>query len=179
MFVSDDILKFWFSEIPNSAWWTKNPDFDSEIRERFLPCYRSVAAGECYQWRESPEGSLAEVIVLDQFPRNMFRDQPEAFAYDSLALVLAQVAISKGFDAQLESPKKSFLYMPFMHSESKKIHIWAEKLFRVAKLSSLDFELKHKQIIDRFGRYPHRNKVLGRESTPEEIEFLKGPDSSF
>ncbi|EWH08044.1 hypothetical protein DS2_19376, partial [Catenovulum agarivorans DS-2] len=125
-------------------------------------------------------GSLAEIIILDQFSRNIYRDQPEAFASDAMALALAQFAISQQFDQQLLPIQQAFLYMPFMHSESKLIHVEAVKLFEAAGwTNNLEFELQHKNIIDKFGRYPHRNKILGRQSTKEEIEFLQQPNSSF
>lgn len=171
------VLIFWFEEIPQEMWWKKDLEFDRNIKKRFLELHQKVAQGEAFSWRQTPEGCLAEVIVLDQFSRNMFRGHADSFRYDGLALVMAQNAIEKGFDQKIEESKRSFLYMPFMHSESAVIHEQAVKLFE--KLGSMDFELKHKAIIDRFGRYPHRNEILGRESTPEELEFLKGPNSSF
>ena len=129
---------------------------------------------------QTPEGRLAEIIVLDQFSRNLYRDQPHAFAYDNMALILAQEAISLQLDAQLSPEQRAFLYMPFMHSESKLIHEFALKLFqRLGNEINLNFEKKHKVIIDRFGRYPHRNALLGRVSTPEELAFLTQPNSSF
>jgi len=128
----------------------------------------------------SAEGRLAEIIVLDQFSRNIYRGTARAFAQDSLALALAQEAISQDLDKQLSPEQRSFLYMPFMHSESKLIHEFALKLFqRLGNQANLEYEIKHKIIIDRFGRYPHRNQILGRESTEEELSFLTQPDSSF
>ena len=175
------VLKFWFEEINSAQHWKKDPEFDALISDRFKETYRAAVAGELFGWRESSDGALAEVIVLDQFSRNIFRDQPEAFAADALALSFAQNAVSRGFHKEISSDRRSFLYMPYMHSESKKIHEEAVKVFGDPEWGSgsMDFELKHKAIIDRFGRYPHRNEILGRESTPEEIEFLKGPGSSF
>ena len=135
---------------------------------------------ELFEWRTSAKGRLAEIIVLDQFSRNMFRDTPLAFASDPLALVLSQEAISIGADEVLTSTQRSFLYMPFMHSESLIIHEAAVQLFtKNGVQSNLDFEMKHKAIIEQFGRYPHRNEILGRESTAEELEFLKQPGSGF
>ena len=173
----EEILAFWFEEIEPAKHWVKDPEFDQLLRDRFGAVHRAATQGELYQWREKPEGRLAEVIVLDQFSRNMFRDQPESFASDSLALMLAQEAVANGADKQIDPGRVSFLYMPYMHSESPIIHKVAVELFAVH--GSMEFELKHKAIIDRFGRYPHRNECLGRESTPEELEFLQGPDSSF
>lgn len=175
------VLKFWFEEITTEQHWKKDPEFDSLISDRFKETHKAAMAGELFQWRESAEGALAEIIVLDQFSRNIYRDKTEAFASDSLALCLAQNAISRGYHKEVSPERRSFLYMPYMHSESKKIHLEAVKIFGDPEWgsSALDFELKHKTIIDRFGRYPHRNEILGRKSTPEEVEFLKGPDSSF
>jgi len=175
-----DILNFWFEEISPKSWWVKDETFDQLLRDRFLDIHHSAAQAELYSWRLQPEGRLAEIIVLDQFSRNMFRDTPAAFAQDVLALVLSQTAIDAGDDQRLDSQQQAFLYMPFMHSESPVMHQRAVDLFSQPGLEgNLDFELKHKEIIDRFGRYPHRNLVLGRESTNEELEFLAGPDSSF
>ena len=174
----DAILNFWFKEIEPAARWKKDPKFDSMVRERFGAIHTAAAASELFSWRDSAPGRLAEIIVLDQFSRNMFRDTPAAFTTDPLALALAQEAVRSGVDQELSTSERSFLYMPYMHSESKVVHAEAIKLFDLEGLS-LEFEKKHKVIIDRFGRYPHRNEILGRESTPEEVEFLKGPGSSF
>lgn len=173
-----DIIEFWFHEIQPKDWWVKDHSFDKMIRERFLDIHAQAARCELYEWRQEPLGRLAEIIILDQFSRNMFRDQPEAFANDSLALSLAQEAVAGEHNQKLNTTQKSFLYMPYMHSESKLIHEVALKLFEDTP-DNLDFEIKHKNIIDRFGRYPHRNKLLNRVSTPEEITFLQGPNSSF
>lgn len=176
----EEVIRFWFKEISSSQMWGKDPEFDSLIRERFLPTLLAANQGELFSWRKKPEGRLAEIIVLDQFSRNIFRNQPESFASDSLALVLAQEAVFHGYDKDIPSDRVSFLYMPYMHSESLRIHEQAVQLFSEPHLKgSLEFELKHKKIIEKFGRYPHRNKILGRVSTPVEIEFLKGPGSSF
>ncbi|MDG1858272.1 MAG: DUF924 domain-containing protein, partial [Emcibacteraceae bacterium] len=175
-----DIINFWFEEITPKDWWIKNTAFDKKIKSRFHDIYKSAAAGELVNWRYDPMSALAEIIVLDQFPRNMFRDKKQAFATDPLAVCVAQVTIDKGFDQELENSHKLFMYMPFMHSESAEIHKSAELLFSAPGLEqNYEFEIKHKAIIDRFGRYPHRNKILGRRSRKEEIEFLKEPNSSF
>ena len=177
---ADAILTFWFEEITPKQWWVKDSDFDQMINERFATIHQAAHAGELFSWRESAEGRLAEVIVLDQFSRNIYRDTPASFASDPLALCLAQHAVSLGLDEQLNGQYCQFLYMPYMHSESAAIHRVAEQLFSNPRLpAGLDFELKHKAIIDRFGRYPHRNAILGRTSTAEEVEFLKQPGSSF
>lgn len=175
-----NILDFWFDEITPKQWFEKNNDFDQMLRDRFLDLHASASQGELFHWRDNIEGRLAEIIVLDQFSRNMFRDDPKAFAYDGIALVLAQESIQTKQDQQLKPPKRSFLYMPFMHSESLAIHEEAVKLFSQPGLEdNYEYELKHKVIIERFGRYPHRNELLGRTSTPEEIAFLQEPDSHF
>jgi uncharacterized protein (DUF924 family) len=133
-----------------------------------------------FSWRETSLGRLAEVIILDQFSRNMYRDTPQSFAYDALALALSQSAIAEGYDEELSLEMRSFLYMPFMHSESLAIHEEATKLFaRLGVASTIEFEFKHKNIIERFGRYPHRNIILGRVSTAEEEAFLHLPNSNF
>lgn len=180
MITANEVLHFWFSEISPQLWFTKDEKFDERLRSLFLPIHAQANKCETYLWRETPEGRLAEILVLDQFSRNMFRDRPEAFASDSLALALSQEAIRGGADQELPITQRAFLYMPFMHSESPLIHEQAVKLFSHPGLEeNLDFEYRHKKIIDRFGRYPHRNSALGRTSTPEEIEFLAQPGSGF
>jgi len=174
------VLDFWFNEISPKMWWQKDLEFDAEIVQRFGLLHQQAVHGELFEWRENAESSLAEVIVLDQFSRNIYRDAPQAFAADPLALALAQQAIKNGFDKLVEAEMRSFFYLPFMHSESKRIHEEAVKLYTAhGNENNLEFEIKHKVIIDRFGRYPHRNEILGRVSTQEEIAFLKEPDSSF
>ena len=174
------ILKYWFEEIDRSHWWSKNDAFDQRIRERFAGIHAKAIRCELFDWRKDAEGRLAEIIVLDQFSRNMFRDSPLSFANDSLALALSQEAISVGANQKLSPIQRSFLYMPFMHSESLIIHEIAMDLYKNNGIqSNLDFEIKHQDIIKRFGRYPHRNRILGRASTKVEIEFLKQPGSGF
>ncbi|MEX1196519.1 MAG: DUF924 family protein [Pseudohongiellaceae bacterium] len=176
----EDVLAFWFEEIEPKQWWKKDPAFDRLIAERFGALHASAAQCELFNWRETPRGRLAEILILDQFPRNIHRDTPVAFATDPLALALAQEAVAAAADQPLEPIQRSFLYMPFMHSESLKIHEMAEQLYRDNGLpDNLDFELRHKAIIERFGRYPHRNAILGRSSTEEEAAFLNEPGSSF
>lgn len=176
----DEVLNFWFAELDPKMWWMSDPQLDAQIEQRFGALLAQALAGELYGWRKHARGRLAEVIVLDQFSRNIFRGTPSAFAQDPQALVLAQEAIAAGAHASLSAIECNFLYMPFMHSESRLIHQWAERLFHDNGLEdSYDFELKHKTIIDRFGRYPHRNAILGRASTAEEVEFLQQPNSSF
>jgi uncharacterized protein (DUF924 family) len=175
-----DIIHFWYTEIPPRNWFIKDLAFDTMLKRRFGDIHQRAAAGELAHWRKKPLGKLAEIIVLDQFSRNLFRDSSKAFAYDGQALVLAQSAIEQGADLGLLPKQKSFMYMPFMHSESAVIHKQGVSLFQQSGLEdNYEFELKHQVIIDRFCRYPHRNDILGRSSTPEELVFLSQPGSSF
>jgi uncharacterized protein (DUF924 family) len=174
------ILKFWFEEIDHSQRWSKDDEFDQRIRKRFAEIHAQAIRCELLSWRKEAEGRLAEIIVLDQFSRNMFRDSPLSFANDSLALALSQETISVGADQELSPIQRSFLYMPFMHSESLIIHEIAVDLYKNNGIqANFDLEIKHQDIIKRFGRYPHRNKILGRVSSKEEIQFLKQPGSGF
>lgn len=176
----DEVLAFWFDEVEPKAWWVADPDFDALIKERFGTLLKTASHGELYLWRREAKGRLAEILVLDQFSRNIYRNTPEAFAQDAMALALAQEAVAAGDHEGLSETERTFLLLPYMHSESALIHVEAERLYRqYAPEENYQFELKHKSIIDRFGRYPHRNVILGRESTPEEIEFLKRPGSRF
>lgn len=176
----EDVLRFWFEEIEPKRWWAADPAFDDLVRRRFDTLLQRAAQGELYAWRTSPKGRLAEVIVLDQFSRNVYRGTAAAFAQDPMALALAQEAVAAGAHEALTPIERTFLLMPYMHSESRLIHVEAEVLFReFAPPDNYDFELRHKAIVDRFGRYPHRNAILGRASTPEELEFLKQPGSGF
>lgn len=174
------VLKFWFEEIEPKMWWAVDPAFDDQIRQTFGPLLAQASQGELYPWRKEAKGRLAEIIVLDQFSRNVHRNTPSAFSQDPMALVLAQEAVATNIHKKLSETERAFLLLPYMHSESKLIHVQAEALYReYAPKGNYEFELKHKAIIDRFGRYPHRNQILKRESTSEEIEFLKQPGSSF
>lgn len=173
-----EIITFWFKDCSPSQWFMKDPAFDEQIRNRFIETYQKAASGETSGWRKNPEGRLAEIIVLDQFSRNMFRDTPRAFESDSLSLKLAGEAIEAGADKKLNFQQRRFLYMPYMHSESPEAHKKSFWLFlSLWDPFTLFYEMKHKKIIDRFGRYPHRNQALGRISTPEEIEFMKNNKS--
>ena len=175
-----DIICFWFEDTQPKFWFTKNEQFDQLIRERFEAIYIAATRCELSHWRETPEGRLAEIIVLDQFSRNMYRDSAAAFLFDSLAVALCQEAIRVGDDHKLDLQKRKFLYMPLMHSESLIVHEQAMQVFSQPGLEdNYEYELKHKVIIEKFGRYPHRNKLLNRESTQQEIEFLQQPGSSF
>jgi len=176
----DAILAFWFEEVSPRQWWARDDGFDRLITSRFGALHAAAGRCELFAWRASAAGRLAEIIVLDQFSRNIHRDSPAAFACDALALALAQWAVAVGADREISVERRAFLYMPYMHSESPAIHALAVPLFGAPGLEgNLGFELRHKAIIDRFGRYPHRNAILGRRSTPEEIAFLQTPGSSF
>lgn len=172
-----DVINFWFDELGAAGWYKKSTDIDQLITKKFAGLLDQVIAGEMAYWREHALGALAEVIVLDQFSRNIYRDSVKAFTQDPQALCLAQFAIAKGFDKQLSEQQRVFFYMPFMHSESALIHQQAMVFFKGT--TNYEFEVKHKAIIDKFGRYPHRNEILGRESTSQEREFLLLPGSSF
>ena len=177
---ADQILTFWFEDIDPKLWWIKDVEFDIQIKQRFESVLFQAKHGELSHWLITPQGRLAEIIMLDQFSRNIYRDTPAAFEADAIALVLAQEAVAQRVDTALKSKQVPFLFMPYMHSESATIHQVAVELFnREAAITNLTFELRHKAIIDRFGRYPHRNIILGRESTAEEIAFLTEPGSSF
>lgn len=177
---ADDILKFWFQDIEQSQWWVKDLTFDKLIIDKFSAIHQSANSCELFSWRATAKGRLAEIIILDQFSRNMYRDKARSFSCDPLALALAQEAIVVGADKALNAGERNFLYMPFMHSESLIIHQQAIQLYADNGVeTSIDFENKHKVIIEKFGRYPHRNEILKRISTAEETAFLTGPDSSF
>jgi uncharacterized protein (DUF924 family) len=175
-----DVLKFWFEQTEPDQWFEKNPAFDASIRKRFLGLHESLVSRGSNVLLADAQTALAAVIVLDQMSRNIFRDTPRAFAADSQALWVAEAAIVRGFDAGLTKDQRMFLYLPFQHSEDRQ-----SQARSVALTASLgDPELQkwaeaHRAIVDRFGRFPHRNRVLGRISTTDETEFLKQPDSSF
>ncbi|MCU0757255.1 MAG: DUF924 domain-containing protein [Xanthomonadales bacterium] len=174
-----EVLDFWFAQIDPAQWFAVDAAFDARIRTRFAELLVQAAAAELSAWRVSAQGRLAEVIVLDQFSRNVHRGTPAAFAQDPMALVLAQEAVAGGALQQLDPVQRNFLLLPYMHSESRRIHAVAEALYREYAPAQLDFELQHRAIIDRFGRYPHRNAILGRVATAAEIEFLRQPGSRF
>lgn len=179
-----DVLLFWFGPpgergAAQKRWFVKSDAFDREIRSRFLPLYEAAAAGKLAHLKESAADCLALIVLLDQFPRNMFRGTPRAFATDSLALAAARHAIAGGYDRDWLRVEKIFAYLPFEHSESLADQERACELMRPLGDEQYDYALRHKAIIERFGRFPHRNAILGRGSTPEEIEFLKQPGSGF
>ncbi len=174
------VLHFWFEELTAAQHFAKDAALDAAIAQRFGPTLEAAARGELSGWRASTPGRLAEIVVLDQFSRNVWRDTPRAFAQDTVALVLAQELVASGQDRALHPAQRAFAYMPYMHSESAVIHAQAVVLFSQPGLEgNLAFERQHQAIIERFGRYPHRNAVLGRVSTVEEQAFLQGPGSSF
>lgn len=175
-----EVLQFWFVESTPQMWFKKDLAFDERVRSRFEHVHEQASRCELAPWRDTIEGRLAEIIVLDQFSRNMYRGLPKAFAQDALALALAQEALRYPQHKTLSAAQRSFLYMPFMHSESRLIHEQALKLFAEEGLEdNLKFEVLHKEQIDQFGRYPHRNEILGRVSTPEEIAFLRTSPGGF
>lgn len=174
------VIDFWFDELDSDQWWQKDAALDRHIERRFADVHRQAVQAETVSWRSESLGRLAEIIVLDQFSRNIYRHHSEAFRYDGQALVLAQEAVSLKADKDLTPIQQSMLYMPFMHSESPAIHQQAVELFKSCGIQTvLDFEHEHKQIIDRFGRYPHRNAVLGRASTAVELEYLSQAGAGF
>ena len=176
----EDVLHFWFTETAPPQWWKADPQFDAVIAARYGALHARAVLGEWFEWRQQPRGRLAEIIVLDQFSRNLFRGTARAFAGDAMALALAQEAVAGLHDQALAPLERSFLYMPYMHSESPVIHVHAERLFASLGMpESHRSEREHKAIVDRFGRYPHRNAALGRPSTAAELEFLAGPGARF
>ncbi len=192
MSLVQDILHFWFGQ-PGSAlrgsfrdaWFKKDPAFDDEIRRHFLGTTEAAARGEHDRWQVDPEGALALVLALDQFPRNLYRGSPKAFAADSKARAVASAAIDRGFDRGLPSSERLFFYLPFEHSESLADQELSVELFKrlaeddPSRAEIVPYALRHQEIIQRFGRFPHRNVALGRESTDDEIAFLKEPMSAF
>lgn len=176
----EEMLTFWFKETEPRKWWVVDSAFDDLLKTKFHRVLTQAAFGELFAWRATARGRLAEIIVLDQFSRNIYRGTPQAFSQDPQALVLSQEAVSTGALDALEEVERTFLLMPYMHSESSVIHVQAEVLFKAfAPPGNFEFELRHKAIIDRFGRYPHRNNILSRVSSAEEIEFLQQPGASF
>ena len=171
-----EVLDFWFGR-DGKTWFGKDPQFDAEVRARFLPLYERAAAGGLADWKEAPASCLALVIVLDQFPRNMFRGTARAFAADALALEAARTIVARGWDRNYSPNQRTFAYLPFEHSESLEDQERSLQLF--AGSENFEWARKHYEIVLRFGRFPHRNAALGRESTPEEADFLSRPGSSF
>ena len=185
---ADDVLDFWFGREGKpgygdfrEAWFTKDPEFDGQVRERFEALHEAAASGELDGWMEEARTCLALVILLDQFPRNMFRGDPRSYATDHKAQLAAEHAVDGALDRELPAFQRMFFYMPFMHSENLEHQRRSVELFRAlgGASNSSDYAVRHMEIIERFGRFPHRNEVLGRRTTPEEEEFLTQPGSSF
>ncbi|HEY2336034.1 MAG TPA: DUF924 family protein [Burkholderiales bacterium] len=179
---AEEVLRFWFdpaldAKERSKRWFTKDAAFDAEIRRRFLPLHEAAAAGRLPGWQADPRECLALVVVLDQFPRNMFRGGPRAFATDELAREAARALLPRA--GELSADERLFAYLPFEHSESLADQDLTCELMRDFDADLLRYALRHREIIARFGRFPHRNAILGRESTPEEMEFLKQPGSGF
>ena len=174
------VLDFWFSQRVKSLWFKKSESFDREIKEHFEPMYRQAKQGELDRWQELPHSTLALIILLDQFPRNMYRQSPQAFATDDQAVALTKYAIANNYQQSLTTEQQTFLYMPLMHSEQKADQSLCVELFTKLGLEdNLKFARKHQEIINRFNRFPHRNQILGRKSTATEQEFLQQPGSRF
>ncbi|MCB1856946.1 MAG: DUF924 domain-containing protein [Gammaproteobacteria bacterium] len=168
-----EVLDFWYTGRMPSYWFSSTPAIDDEIRASFEPLWERARAGRLVQWQASSEGALALVIVLDQFPLNMFRGHPKSFATEQQALEVTKLAVQRKLDRALPNNRLAFLYMPLMHSENLADQDLSVRLFRDAKLDdSIEFALHHREIIRRFGRFPHRNKILGRASTAAEISYL-------
>ena len=167
----DDVLAFWREAGPE-CWFAKSDAFDAEICDKFLPTYEAAAAGKLAAWEDTAEGALALVIVLDQFPRNMFRGQAQCFAADPLARQVANRALKRGYDQDVPPIERGFLVLPFMHSEDMDDQKRCVALYREAEDENLKHAERHADIIRRFGRFPHRNAALGRETTPEEQAYL-------
>ena len=175
-----EVLSFWFEELSPEQWFKKDVVVDQTIHSRFGALYEELAASGGSAWLDSAEGCLAAIIVLDQFSRNLFREDARAYATDAVALAIAKGALDRGFDLNFEVNHKKFLYMPFQHCEDLKDQIRSVELFTsLGDPSTLDYARRHKDVVERFGRFPHRNAALGRSSTPEELEFLEQPNSSF
>ena len=172
---SKDVLELWFSSAQQSRWYAKDDEFDAEIRRRFLATYEAACSGNLDEWRQTPQSLLALIILLDQFPRNMFRGSPRAFALDAQAVSLTKEGIEKGFDRCLSGAQVDFFHMPLMHSES----LADQDLLVELGHGDNRYAREHREIIARFGRFPHRNETLGRKNTVDEDSYLKQPHPSF
>jgi len=174
----EQILEFWFKEIDRKVWFNSTPEFDAQLKERFERVYLSALNNELENWENSPQGSVALVIVLDQFPLNMYRGLPQSFSGESKSREVARRAIKNNFDLELPGEQKAFLYMPFMHSEDLGDQDLSVMLYSKAGLDhNLRFAKHHREIVRKFGRFPHRNKILGRESTEAEIAYLNSKEA--
>ena len=188
---AERVLRFWFGDPsdasfgqPRKQWFAKDTQFDAQVQAEFGALHAALASGAHPEWQDQPRTCLAYVIVLDQFSRNLFRDDPRAFAHDARSLAASRQAVARGFDNQLQPIERVFLYMPFMHSEALSDQDLCITLFErmgdaPGAPENLRYAKLHRDIIARFGRFPHRNHVLGRASSAEEIAFLKQPNSSF
>ncbi len=175
-----EVLAFWFEELRPEQWFKKDEALDEIVRTRFGALYERLATNPALDWRETAEGCVAAVIVLDLFPRQLYRDDARAFATDEAARAIASLAIERCFDRVLSPAQRKFLYMPFQHSEDADMQARSVALFAtIDDPDTLAYARRHKEVIDRFGRYPHRNAALGRESTEEEQAYLKEPNSVF
>jgi uncharacterized protein (DUF924 family) len=171
------VLDFWFAPEMEKRWFRSSEALDAEIRERFASPWQAGRDGRLAHWEETPEGALALVILLDQFPLNMFRNRPEGFSTEAAARQVAERAIARGFDRQLDGAALAFLYLPFMHSEDLADQERSVRLFEAAGLTeNLRFARHHRDIVARFGRFPHRNAILGRDSSQEEVDWLASPE---
>ena len=186
-----DVLDFWFGAPDSSQygqaraeWFLKSDAFDAAIRTRFASTHEGALRGDLAHWRVRPLSALALVIVLDQFPRNMYRGTARAFAADMLALDVARHMVAQGYDQALKPLERHFVYLPFEHAEDRAMQRESVRLFETLRddpesAEAIDYAYRHRDIIERFGRFPHRNAILGRSSTSEEVEFLQQPGSSF
>ena len=176
-----DILNFWFEDISPEAWFTKDAQFDQQLKQRFGDLVEKALAGQLDKWAENGDGRLALILLLDQMTRNIFRDTPRAFAGDEMACALSLRSVAEGIlESEPNIHKRQFMLMPMMHSEDLEIQTRSLPLFKAFTLEmTYDYAVKHYEIVERFGRFPHRNSILGRPSTVEETEFLKQPGSSF
>lgn len=170
---SEDIVYFWFTEVDSKLWFNSTPEFDQQIRSRFESVYLAALNNELDGWMKTAQGCLALIILLDQFPLNMYRGKPESFAGESKARDVAAFAVDQGFDKQLETKQKAFMYMPFMHSENLEDQDRSVELYEKADLKeNLRFARHHRDIVRTYGRFPHRNRVLGRKSSQAEEDYL-------
>jgi uncharacterized protein (DUF924 family) len=172
MRTANDVIRFWFVDHDKDDWFGAKPEFDAALAAEFSETQQRVAQGEAWQWRETPEGRLAELIVLDQFSRQLHRGSAEAFAQDRMAVALAQEAVAAGADQAIAMERRMFLFMPYMHSESLVIQEEGVKHFAQFGEDMLAFMVGHRDTVARFGRFPFRNKALGRQSTPDEIAYM-------
>lgn len=177
----ENILIFWFEDHGPEDWYKKDDGFDQEIREKFFPLYESLKDGNVEKMIETPATALAYIILFDQFPRNMFRGTPQAFARDDLALSLAKLSVARGYDQEFENTKRAFFYIPFMHSEDINDQKECVRLCKNMDKEGTTYEyaVKHLEVIEKFGRFPHRNEILDRKNTTAEEEYLSRPDAGF